>query len=284
MFSFDKASKFASSEYDVNVRYATATHGEQCSFALFRYARHNGDGANIFSIDAFLLSKVSFGQRTEDLLRRLSAGKIRYECRIFFAYIAYPARAAGGEHRPCVFVAFSQAFQKFAAFFHNGYICCEVGVENIIEANLFKSSNHHAFSELFRSKTKCFAPRNAYCRSNLHNGYFIRICQHFKDFGNIVTFFKCTNGAMGNALTAQAAIRLSDVGEFVGNIYGSATTGVYQVPNIQSLHFVADLYATHAFDTFFRISNQGEFFVPRDINYIFFVGQFKNAKVVCQSL
>ena len=202
-----------------------------------------------------MLSKVSFSQSTKDLLGRFGTGKVGQESRIFFAYIAYPARAAGSEHRPNVFVAFGKAFQKFAAFFHNGYICCEVGVEYIVEANLFESSNHHTFGKLFRSKTKCFAPSNAYCGSNLNNGYFIRICENFENFGNIVTFFESTNGAMGNALTAQAAIRLSDVGEFVGNIYGSTSTGVNQVPNVQTLYFVANLNTTHTFDTFFRISN-----------------------------
>ena len=284
VFSFNQASQFASGEYDVNVRYATATHGEQCSFTFFRYARHNGDGADVFSINAFLLSEVSFSQSTKDLLRRLSAGKVGEERRITFAYIAYPTRAAGGEHRPRMFIFMSQAFQKFTAFFHNGNVCRKVGVEYIIKANLFQSCNHHTFSELFRCKTKCFAPSSTNCGSNLYNGNLVGICQYFEDFGNIVTFFERANGAMSNALTAQAAIGLSDIGESVGNIYGSATTGVYQVPDIQALHFVTNLDATHAFDTFFRISNQGEFFIPRDIDNVFFVGQFKNAKVICQSL
>ena len=110
MFSFNQACQFASGEDDVNVRYATATHGEQCCFALFRYAGHNGDGADVLSINAFLLSKVGFSQGTEDLLRTLGAGKVGEERRIFFAYVAYPARTAGGEHGPRMFITFSQAF------------------------------------------------------------------------------------------------------------------------------------------------------------------------------
>ena len=202
-----------------------------------------------------MLSEVSFSQSTKDLLRRLSTGKVGEECRIAFAYIAYPTRTAGSEHRPRMFIFMSQAFQKFTAFFHNGNVCRKVGVEYVIETNLFQSCNHHAFGELFWCKTKCFAPSNTNCGGNLYNGNFIGICQYFEDFGNIVTFFECANGAMGNALTAQAAIGLSDVGESVGNIYGSATTGVYQVPDVQALHFVTNLDATHTFDAFFRISN-----------------------------
>lgn len=43
-----------------------------------------------------------------------------------------------------------------------------------------------------------------------------------------------------------------------------AGTGAFYVPYVQTLYFIADLDAAHAFDTFCRITDQWEILIPRD--------------------
>ena len=108
MLSTQQADKLAGGEHDVYIMSAAAAHREERCFTFLGNTGHDGDRADFLRLEAFLLCKEGFGQRTKNLLRRFRGRKVRYEVRIFFVHIAYPARAAGGEHRPAVVLRISK--------------------------------------------------------------------------------------------------------------------------------------------------------------------------------
>ena len=67
--------------------------------------------------------------------------------------------------------------------------------------------------------------------------------------------------AMGDALTAQRAIRLAD-GAVAGDVDGGTGAGAFQIPDVQALNLIADLHAAHTLDALGRIPDQGEILVP----------------------
>ena len=88
---------------------------------------------------------------------------------------------------------------------------------------------------------------------------------------------------MGDALTAEAAVAVFN-GNVAGNVYGSTGTGVLYIPDMQLLHLVANLDATHAFDAFLGIADERELLVPGSVDNIALIGNIVNAKVIGQSL
>ena len=97
-----QADKLARGEYNIYIMGAAAAHREESGLAFFGNAGHDGNRADFLRLQALLLCKIGFCQRTENLLRRFGGRKVRHEVRMSFVYIAYPAGAAGGEHRPAV--------------------------------------------------------------------------------------------------------------------------------------------------------------------------------------
>ena len=97
-----QADKLACGEYDIYIMGTAAAHREESGLAFFGNAGHDGNRADFLRLQALLLCKIRFCQRTENLLRRFGGGKVRHEVRMSFVDIAYPAGAAGGEHRPTV--------------------------------------------------------------------------------------------------------------------------------------------------------------------------------------
>ena len=88
---------------------------------------------------------------------------------------------------------------------------------------------------------------------------------------------------MGDALTAQAAVGVFDA-HVAGHIHSGTGAGVLDVPNMQILYLVADLDATHAFNAFFRVANQGEVLIPGSIHDFALKGNIENAQIIGQLL
>ena len=88
---------------------------------------------------------------------------------------------------------------------------------------------------------------------------------------------------MGDTLPAEAAVTVLN-GNIAGNVYGSTGTGVLHIPDMQLLHLVTNLDATHAFDAFFGIADERELLVPGSVDNIALIGNIINAQVVGQSL
>ena len=53
---------------------------------------------------------------------------------------AHPTRAARGKHG--LTRLFFKVMKKLGAFFHDGHVCCEVGIKDIIEAQFAHGGNH----------------------------------------------------------------------------------------------------------------------------------------------
>ena len=88
---------------------------------------------------------------------------------------------------------------------------------------------------------------------------------------------------MGDALTAQAAVGVFDA-HVAGHIHSGTGAGVLDVPNMQILYLVADLNATHAFNAFFGVTNQGEVLIPGSIHDFALKGNIENAQIIGQLL
>ena len=67
--------------------------------------------------------------------------------------------------------------------------------------------------------------------------------------------------AVGDALPAEGAIGFAD-GAVVTDVDGDAGTGAGNIPDVQTLDFVAHLDAAHAFDALGSITDEGRGFVP----------------------
>ena len=283
MLGTQQADKLAGGEYDIYIMGTAAAHREEGSFAFFGNAGHDGNRADFLRLQALLLCKIGFCQRTENLLRRFGGGKVRHKVRVSFVDIAYPAGAAGGEHRPAMVLRILQMLQKLACFLHDGNVGSVAGVENIVEADFLQCCYHAAFSCHLGRQIEGFGPGGTYCRGNLYYGYLIGIGQYVINFGNVVTLLQRANGAVGDTLTAEAAVTVLN-GNIAGNVYGSTGTGILHIPDMQLLHLVTNLDAAHAFDAFFGIADEREFLVPGSVDNIALIGNIVNAKVIGQSL
>ena len=105
MIGLDETAYLAGSQNIINILSGSGTvHARKCQLALLGHTGHDGYTGDIFRCNAFFLSKISFDDSAEHLLRGLGSGKLRQKLRILALCKADPARAAGGEHRPAVFI------------------------------------------------------------------------------------------------------------------------------------------------------------------------------------
>ena len=105
MIGLDETAYLAGSQNIINILSGSgAVHARKSQFALLGHTRHDGNTGDIFRCNAFFLCKISFDDSTEHLLRGLGSGKLRQKLRILALCKADPARAAGGEHWPAVFI------------------------------------------------------------------------------------------------------------------------------------------------------------------------------------
>ena len=72
---------------------------------------------------------------------------------------------------------------------------------------------------------------------------------------------KGANWTVGDTLAEELTLGFIDRA-VSGYINGRTGTGTFQIPDIQALDLVTDLNAAHTFNTFFRLTDQWESFIP----------------------
>ena len=148
-----------------------------------------------------------------------------------------------------------ETFDEFAGFFHDGEIGGEVGVEDIVKADLFEHTDHFRRGEHIGIDPELFCPGHAHSWSNLDDGDGVRIGEGVEDFFTIVTFMQSGGWAVGHALAAEGTVGFAD-GAVVADVDGDAGTGASDIPDVEPLDFVADLDAAHALDALGSVTDE----------------------------
>ena len=256
------ACKFAGCENNVHIRVAAGVaHWFQRCFFFLGEAWHDGDHADFVRVDTDGIGEIGFCDGAKHLHWRFRRGKVVGHLRKVGFQETHPTRTAGCEHRPLVLVAVGEAFDEFAGFFHDREIGAEVGVKDIVEADLLEGADHFRCRENVAVDAEFFCPGNTHGRCHLHNGDGIGIGQCREHFFRVIAFMQRACWAMGDALAAEGAIRFADAA-VVADVDCGAGTGAGNVPDVEALDLVADLDAAHAFDAFGGIADEWRRFVP----------------------
>ena len=81
-----------------------------------------------------------------------------------------------------------QAVQDFGAFFHDGEVGCEIGVEYIVESQFAQGVYHFSGYQCARGESEFFSQGSAYGRCGLHDDYLVRVCQVIEQAVGVITF------------------------------------------------------------------------------------------------
>ena len=203
--------------------------------------------------------------------------------RILGFHEAHPGRAAGCEHGPALLLRVGKSGKQLVSFLHDGQVRGKVGVEYIVEADPLQGGHHAALRRHIGRQVQGLRPGCADRRSHLHHGHDLRVRQSAEHLRRIVPFSQRARGTMGDALTADAAVRFLN-GTVAGHIHRGPGAGVLHIPDMQRLHLIADLHAAHALDAFPKIPDQREFPVPGHFHDFLFVGNIQNAQIVGELL
>ena len=149
-----------------------------------------------------------------------------------------------------------EALNELAALLHDGQIGGEVGVEDVVKAQPAQRRHHAAGGGLLGGKVEALRPGRPYRRGHLDNGGDLRIGQGPEDAVGIVPDGQGAGGAVGDALSAEHAVRVHQV-PVVAHIHGGAGAGARHVPDIHALDLVADLDAAHTLDALAGLPDNG---------------------------
>ena len=276
-----QAHHLTGSQHIIHILIAAGIHGFQSSLTLLGNARHDGNGADIFRGNSCLFRKISLDQGTENLLRALGSGQLPQKLRVIHGKVRNPARAAGGEHRHLLLG--TKPLQKLIALLHDGHISGEHGVQHIVKANALQGCHQPALGVNPRLHVIALQPGSAHCRSNLHHGHLIRVCQDIIDSRQIIALLQGTCRAMGDALAAQGALGLRNRHVVHGADIGIRTC-ILHIPNIAALYLAANLQAANALDALLGIPDQRKIIVPDLLRYLSLKRQVINAQMTGQCL
>ncbi len=140
-----------------------------------------------------------------------------------------------------------KALDKLAAFLHDCKVGAEIGVEHIVKTKLPQRGSQNARRGLLRREAKILCPRRAHGRRDLHDGRNGRIGEHTVDVIGIVPLFQRAHRAVGHTLPAVGTQGSGELIRLRGADRG-AGAGSDHIPDMHTLHLVADLHAAHAFD------------------------------------
>ena len=214
-------------------------------FCLLGGTGHDGHHEHIVGISAGLFRKVALGYRAEHCLRRLGRRQVAGVLRKLSLHKPHPAGAAGGKHGPLVLIPVSKPLQELTSLFHNGQVSGKVGVKDIVEAHRFQGSDHALGSGKLGIQMVVLRPRGPDGRGDLHHRDLLGIRQRIPHLPGIVMLLQSAHRAMGNALSAEGAVRLTQRAE-PAYAYRRAGTGAHHIPDVHALDLIAHLNAAHA--------------------------------------
>ena len=214
---------------------------------FFGGAGHDGHHEYIMGIHTDLFRKVALGYRAEHCLRRLGRRQVAGVLRKLSLDKPYPAGAAGGKHGPLVLIPVSKPLQELTALFHDGQVSGEVGIKDIVKAHRFQCCDHTLGGGKLGIQMVVLRPCGPYGRGDLHHRDLLGIRQRIPHLSGIVMLLQSAHRAVGDALTAEGAVRLTQRAE-PAHAYCRAGTGANHIPDVHALDLIAHLNAAHAAD------------------------------------
>ncbi|MPM64231.1 hypothetical protein SDC9_111117 [bioreactor metagenome] len=198
-------------------------------------------------VEALLLRKVALGNGAEHLLGGLCGGQALRIRRVLGLDKPHPAGAAGGEHGPAVLSPVGKPLQKLAALLHDGEVGCKIGVEDVVKAHPAQRRHHPPGSGKLGGEAERLRPRHPHGGGHLNHRRNLRVSQSPQDLVAVVPDGEGGGGAVGDALAAEGAVRVFEK-PVEAHVHRGAGAGARHVPDVHSLHLVADLHAAHALD------------------------------------
>ncbi len=250
------AAKLARGEHHINIGAgAGGVHVFVGAFCLLGHAGHDGYHGDLARVDLQQFGPVVLGDGAEDLLGRFRGGKVAHQLRVAGLKEAHPPGAARGEHGLAGVLL--QVVQQFGAFFHDGHVGREVGVEDVVEAQRAHGGNHAAHRCLFVGKAQRFGPGGADGGRDLGDDDALGVGDKAGNRARVVAGGKRAAGAVRDALAAQRAGGLGNILAAGGPNVGLGA-GASGLPHVEVLHLGAHAYAAHAVDALAGIAHQGE--------------------------
>ena len=176
-----------------------------------------------------------------------------------------------------------EALHEFAAFLHDGEVGGEIGVEDVVKADLPQGADHVTGGGLRRRELEGFRPRDPDGRGDLNHGGDLRVCQRVQHPVGVVTGGQSAGGAVGDALTAEGAVAVLEIAAD-SHIYRGAGAGAYHVPDVHSLNLVADLNTAHTLDALAGLADHGNVHFQMAPFRLHRVGLIMDVQIVGQTL
>ena len=266
------------SQDDIHIRIAAGIpHRLQRGLLLFGEAGHDGDDPDLVGIQTHLLGEVGLGDGAEHLLGTLGSGEVVGKLGVVGLDKPHPAGAAGGEHGPLVVLTVGEALHELAALLHNGQVGAEVGVEYIVKAQPLEGGDHLSGGGRAGGQAELLSPGHPHRRGYLDYRGDLRIRQGVQHILCVVPLTKGTCGTVGDALSAESAVRLPDL-PVVADVDGNTGTSSRYIPDIQPLDLVADLNAAHALDALALLADQRSGTIPETLADVHGIG---NIEEIC---
>ena len=251
-------------------------------FLLFGDAGHDRYVVHLIGIQTEFLRQVSLGHRPLHLMGRFGRGQLSDHLRILGFQKAHPAGTAGCEHGKGIVFPMTHPFQKFAALLHDGQICSEIRIKDIVKSQRLQRRHQTAGSRFLPIQSQFLRPGGAHRRSHLHDGHLVGIGKgslHGEQLQRIVSLPQRSGGAVGQTLAADGAVGLGDL-QVMGHAHSGPGACFYDIPDVQILYLITDLYAAHAFDTAAGVADQRKLYGPLPFWNVFFILGGIDAQVV----
>ena len=243
----------------IDVLITAGAHLRPLALVLLRGARHDGDDVHPGGIHADLFRVICLRNRPEHLLRRLAGGHVIAELREEVFHILYPARAARRYLRQGYVLAVHefplQPVEQFVAFFHDGKVGGELGVEYLVEAHASERGDHLLRDKAARGHVEAFADCGAHRGGGLHDDEFLRVFQGFPDAPDVRFLRNSPHRAHGGTLAAlDAQHAVERVVEGGGN--HRVEPPADEVDGIDALDIAAHRHAPAAENALARIAHK----------------------------
>ena len=284
----DQADKLAVRDGDIHFGCALVIdHGRVGALRLLGQAGHDRDNEDLGGIHVQELSVVALGDGAEHLLRRLGGRELVHELGIVRLAEPHPAGAAGGEHREFLFRSavlclcrFFDLLEELAGLLHDGQVCGEVGVKDIIEADVLEERDQAAVGRELRFEAEALTPGSADRRCHLDDRDDVRILESEEHPVEIIALTERADRTVGDTLAAEHTLGVLQTVD-TAHIDRSPGTGVQNIPDACGLHIIADLDAAHALDALVILTDQGEVIVrPGNPGQVLFEGDPVDVQVI----
>ena len=143
---------------------------------------------------------------------------------------------------------------EFAALLHNGEVGGEVGVEDVVKADLPQGADHVAGGGFVGRELEGLRPGHPHRRRHLDHRGDLRVRQGVQHPVGVVPGRQGAGGAVGDALAAEGAVAVLEIAAH-GHVHRGAGTGAHHVPDMYALDLVAYLDAAHALDALAGLPN-----------------------------